>query len=99
MFHPPRLRLIDIAAHRNGICGAPFDVVLFTDPCESEEGLTHPAMSTKVAVLFDAAHHCAVLHVDKLRKFDIGFGTNSWRGDTYEPILRKHIRQFEQGSL
>jgi hypothetical protein len=56
-------------------------------------------MSTNVAVLFNAAHHCAVLDVDKLKGFDIAFGSNSWRGDTYKPILRNHIKQFEKGSL
>ena len=33
-------------------------------------------------------HHCAVLDVDKLALGDIAFGSNSWRGDHYEPHLR-----------
>ena len=94
MHRTPRIRVIDIASHRNGICGPPFHTVLFTEP--KEEGVTAPAMSTKVAVVFDAAHHCAVLDIDKLTRFDIAFGSNSWRGDTYEPILRTHIAQFEK---
>ena len=98
MYHPPRLRLIDIAARRNGICGAPFHVVLFEEPTKEEERLGVP-VSTKVAVVFDAAHHCAVLDADKIMKFDIVFGSNSWRGDRYEPTLRNHIKQFEKGIL
>jgi hypothetical protein len=93
MNHPPRLHLIDIAAHRNGICCAPFHVVLFEEPTAEEKRLGVP-INTKVAVVFDAAHHCAVLDVDKLMKFDIGFGSNSWRGDFYEPTLRKHTNHF-----
>lgn len=93
----PRIRVIDIASHRNGIEGAPFHAVLFTEP--NEEGLTRPAMSTKVAVVFDAAHHCAALDIDKLGKSDIAFGSNSWRGDTYEAILREHINQSQKGFL
>ena len=40
-----KLKIIDIAHHRNGITGAPFDVVLFED--------RDPEGSRKVAILFD----------------------------------------------
>ena len=78
-----KLTIIDTAHHRNGIGGAPFDVALFED--HGPEG------TRKVAVLFEAPHHCAVLDVDKLAHGDIAFGSNSWRGDHYEPELRKAI--------
>ncbi len=78
------LTIIDIATHRNGISGAPFAVVLFED--RDEEG------GRKVAVLFDAPDHCAVLDVGKLARGDIAFGSNSWRGDRFEPALRKAVR-------
>jgi hypothetical protein len=78
------LKIIDFAHHRNGICGAPFAVVLFDD--------TGPEGSRKVAILFDTTYHCAVLDVDKLAKGDIAFGSNSWRGDCFEQSLRKAIR-------
>lgn len=87
----PRIRLIDIAAHRNGISGAPFHVVLFDEAGQ-------PA-GTKVAVLFEAAHHCAVLDISKLAQGDIRFGSNSWRGDAYESLIRNHITTFEKGTL
>jgi hypothetical protein len=77
------LTIIDIAFHRNGICGAPFNVVLFED--HGPEG------SRKVAILFDEPYHCAVLDVAKLAQGDIAFGSNSWRGDTYETNLRREI--------
>jgi len=79
-----KLKIIDFAHHRNGICGAPFAVVLFED-----QGVES---SRKVAILFDKEAHCAVLDVDKLAQGDIAFGSNSWRADKFEESLRKAIR-------
>jgi len=78
------LTIIDIARHRNGICGAPFTVVLFQD--------LGPEGSRKVAVLFEDDGHCAVFDLQKLAQGDIVFGSNSWRGDHYEQPLREAIR-------
>jgi hypothetical protein len=75
-----KLTIIDIAYHRNGICGAPFASVLFED--------SGPEGSRKIAILFEAEYHCAVLDVAKLAAGDIACGSNSWRGDTFEPLLR-----------
>jgi hypothetical protein len=75
-----KLTIIDIAYHRNGICGAPFATVLFED--------SGSEASRKIAILFEAEYHCAVLDVAKLAAGDIAFGSNSWRGDSYEPLLR-----------
>jgi hypothetical protein len=79
--------IIAIDRHRNGICGEPFDVILFEDK-EDEK------ISRKVAVLFEAKSHCAVLDIDKLVAGDIAFGSNSWRGDNYEPHLRTAVAAF-----
>ena len=76
-------RIINIARHRNGVGGAPFDVVLFTDTGEGG--------NRKVAILFEMQSFCAVLDVDKLAAGDIAFGSNSWRGDEYESPLRQAI--------
>lgn len=78
------LTIIDFAHHRNGICGAPFAVILFEDA--KAEG------SRKGAILFEPDGQCAVLDVDKLAQGDIAFGSNSWRGDRFEQSLRKTIR-------
>ena len=75
-----KINIIDIAHHRNGICGAPFTAVLFED--------TGPEGSRKIGILFDEPHHCAVLDIAKLAAGDIAFASNSWRGDHYEPRLR-----------
>lgn len=82
-----RIDIIEIAYHRNGICGAPFYAVLFDDEDDSR----------KVAILFDHEAHCAVLDVDKLHDGDIAFGSNSWRGDRYEPALRRAVEKHNRG--
>ncbi len=82
------LKIIDIAHHRNGVSGAPFDVALFKD--RGREG------SRKVAILFEEQGHCAVQDVAKLAAGDIAFGSNSWRGDDYEPDLKDAITAFCQ---
>jgi hypothetical protein len=83
-----KLKIIDIAHHRNGVSGAPFDVVLFKE--RGRDG------SRKVAILFEEQSHCAVLDVAKLAEGDIAFGSNSWRGDDYEPDLKDAISAFYQ---
>jgi hypothetical protein len=75
-----KLKSIAIAHHRNGVAGAPFDIILF-----------HDGESRKVAIMFEEQGHCAVLDVAKLAAGDIAFGSNSWRGDHYEPGLRDAI--------
>jgi hypothetical protein len=73
-----------VASHRNGMAGAPFHTVLFTD----ENG-------PMLGIVFKEQCHVAVLHRDKLAKGDIAFRSNSWRGDLYEAELRQAIRAFE----
>jgi hypothetical protein len=85
------LKIIYIARHRNGVSGAPFDVVLFKD--RGRQG------SRKVAILFEEQAHCAVLDVAKLAAGHIAFGSNSWRGDDYESDLRDAITAFYQAKL
>jgi hypothetical protein len=82
--HSPGLRIIDIAYHRNGVCGAPFHVVLFHD--------TDDENTRKVAILFDEPHHCAVLDIPKLAQGSIAFGVNSYRGDRFETVLRPLLK-------
>ena len=79
-----------IAYHRNGICGSPFAAILFED--------SGPEASRKLAILFDRPGHCAVLDLARLALGDIAFGSNSWRGDTYEPALRAAISPSQKSS-
>ena len=78
-----KLSIIDWAYHRNGICGAPFHVVLFDDITEEN--------TRKVGILFEASHHCAVLDVARLAQGTIAFGVNSYRGDRFEASLRRAL--------
>jgi hypothetical protein len=73
-------QVISLARHRNGVCGAPFNVILFDD-----------GESRKLGIVFDAPNHCAVLDLTKLAEGDIAFGSNSYRGDRFEPPLRRVI--------
>jgi hypothetical protein len=82
--HPGKLNVVDLAYHRNGICGAPFHVVLFDD--------TEDENTRKVGILFDQRFHCAVLDVAKLANGNIIFGQNSYRGDTFEDTLRNALK-------
>jgi hypothetical protein len=77
-----KLKILGTARHRNGVAGAPFNVVLFKVPREPGD---------KVGIVFDEPAHCAVLDVAKLAAGDIAFGSNSWRGDQYEPELRRAL--------
>lgn len=80
-----KLTVHQIQYHRNGVSGAPFHVLRFTDADEGD----------MLGVVFGQPHHVAVFHLDRLDARDVGFGTNSWRGDKYEPHLRQAIKQFE----
>lgn len=87
-----RRRLEAIAYHRNGISGAPFYVLTFCD----DNG-------PMVAVCFGTSDDCAtpreirtaVLNRDMLAQGEIGFGTNSWRGDDYHGWCWEQIRAHE----
>ena len=54
---------------------------------------------SKLAVLFPEERQCAVLDVARLAAGDIAFGSNSWRGDHYEPHLRTAVNAFHIGRL
>jgi hypothetical protein len=75
-----------IARHRNGISGAPFYVVLFNDD-ESLENY-------KLGIVFDSPGHVAILAFGRLVLSNIAFGSNSYRGDVYEPPLRAAIAEY-----
>ena len=79
-----KLHIEDIQHHRNGICGAPFHVLLFRDPDEGR----------MVGIVFNEDHHVAVFNFDKLAVGNIAFAVNSWRGDRYEPYLREAVKRW-----
>lgn len=82
------LQIVDMDSHRNGVGGMPFKVALVDDPTEGD---------TKLVIMFEAEGHTAVLSLDKLiQNEDIGFGSNSWRGDQYEEALRSAMWSSEE---
>ena len=85
------IRILNIDYHRNGVCGEPFHAVVFRD--------TGPEGSIKLGIVFDSPHHCAVLDVAKLADCDVAFGSNSWRGDVFEPGLRRAINKHNRGDV
>jgi hypothetical protein len=84
-----KLHIENIQHHRNGVAGAPFHVLLFRDPDEGR----------MLGVVFQQQFHVAVFNLDQLALGNITFGLNSWRGDQYEPHLRKAITANEAESL
>ena len=85
-------RVYKVAFHRNGICGAPFHVVLF----ESGGHLKKDRIRM-VGMVFDDPGYCAVLDVTLMEVGTIEFMENSWRGDDFEPELRAAIAEYEDG--
>lgn len=81
-----KLQIENIQHHRNGVCGAPFHVLIFRDPDEGR----------MLGIVFREDYHVAVFNLDKLAVGNITFGVNSWRGDRYEPHLRKAIALWRQ---
>jgi hypothetical protein len=77
--------ITEIAHHRNGICGAPFDVLLFRE-----------GESRMIGIVFERESYCAVFDIAKLAAGDIAFGSNSWRGDKYEEALRTCIKSHRK---
>ena len=49
-----------------------------------------------LGIVFAEKYHVAAFNLDKLFLGDITFGSNSWRGDQYEPHLRRAIEQTTQ---
>lgn len=86
----PNITIINKARHRNGVAGTPFTVYLIEDQTTGD---------TKVAIKFgDTYRDVAVLSIEMLEKGDIGFGSNSWRGDNYGLAIDK-IEQAELTSV
>lgn len=87
-----RIHVRAIDFHRNGVGGAPFHVAIF-----DEDSGAHPEdRGRKVGIVFEQPDHCAVLDIARLAAGDIAFGSNSWRGDAYEPHLRTAIERLSK---
>ena len=77
------LEIMDAAHHRNGVAGMPFKVALVDDPDNDD---------VKLIVMFEKEGYTAVLSLQRIiDEEDISFGSNSWRGDQYEAVLRDEL--------
>ncbi len=87
------IKVTELSYHRNGICGEGFYAVLFD---WDDEG-TRRKM---VASVFDGKGRCAVYDVAQLADGNIAFAQgNSWRGDNFEPELRKAIKKHTSNRI
>ena len=74
------MKILQVAHHRNGICGIDFHAVLFQD---SPDGKTENFLAT----VFPEKGAVAVVGLDRIEQDGVAFGANSWRGDRYEADL------------
>lgn len=75
--------------HRNGISGESFYVVRFD--VDNHTGGKDPM----VGIVFEQPGHVAILNVADLLQGIIEFGKNSYRAESFEPMLRRLVAQFE----
>jgi hypothetical protein len=84
------LTINKVSHHRNGVCGVPFTVILFTD---NEIG-GGPMVAT---ISDDDTLACHVLNIGELNRGNIEFANgNSWRGDRYAGPLLELVESFEK---
>lgn len=84
-----------IAYHRNGIGGAPFNVVTF-DHAE-DDGTGTMKLQRMVGIVFPGQDcRVAILNIDLLAAGDIAFGSNSYRGDHFEAALKSAIKAHNE---
>lgn len=95
----PRIKVVtSIAYHRNGSAGLPFYVVMFrgrpspSAPLQNFMAIIPNTNEEQV----DGLMPCFVLDTDLLAKGVTEFGENSWRGDTFLPLLRPYIEEWER---
>lgn len=80
-----KIKVVNLDYHRNGVAGEPFHAVVFRD--------TGPDASVKLGVVFDRIGHVAVFDIAKLADCDVECVSNAWRGDYYEPALRRAVEK------
>ena len=89
MMRNDEIKVTETAYHRNGVSGEGFYIITFKWKPEGEKP------RNMVAVLFDEPGQCAVQDIDETAKGNITFGQgNSWRGDDFEPAMRKAIVKY-----
>lgn len=80
-----KIKVSAIEYHRNGVSGNGFHVVLFKSKKDGER-----KESNFIATVFEEVGTVAVICLDLLPEISM-LGGNAWRGDNFEPELRKAI--------
>lgn len=84
-----KMKLEALQYHRNGVAGVGFHVAIATEKDGEGRG-------RKLIVQFSDDPLCtAVFDLDKLAAGDIGFGSNSWRGDVYSGWMLEQCEKDE----
>ena len=87
------MKVLEVARHRNGICGEPFYVIRFIDNPDGHE-------ENFIATLFDESGQCAVIGLDRIATMGVTMAKgNSWRGDHYETELREYCKKYEKRTM
>jgi len=81
-----KIKIKEIAYHRNGISGNGFHVVLFSFKDENKK------IRNMISTVFEEVGSVTVLDVGLLASGCIAFAQNSWRGDQFENQLRTAIK-------
>lgn len=83
------IKIQEASFHRNGVGGLGFYAIRFKyQPDDADEP------ENFLATLFDEDGACAVISLDRLEKCGVAFAKgNSWRGDHFEPELRRLIKE------
>ena len=85
-----KFEALEVARHRNGVCGEPFYVVRFV--CPEADG-------EFIAIRFEGEGinpRCAVLNVPMLVEGNIAFAAgNSWRGDHFTAAVDAAIAKYD----
>jgi hypothetical protein len=82
-----RITIEELAYHRNGVSGQGFHVVTFREEREP-----------MVAVVFEGEGQVAVFNRERLGNGRITSRTHGYRGEVYEPFLRKAIAAYRNRS-
>lgn len=101
------ITVIEVASHRNGVCGEPFHVIRFlwspsrirqdVDPAPSRDDAEPENF---LAIVHDQPGFCSVIGLDRIEDMGVRFaGGNSWRGDHFESFLRNAIEEHRQAIL
>lgn len=85
-----KLKIDEVAYHRNGVCGNGFHAVLFRFKPDGER-----REKSFLATVFDEPGNCAVISLDRISVYGVEFGPNSWRGDWFEDELRAAIKNTD----